>query len=167
MIVRGGNIDMSHPFIAENSKKQIVVFLVPAIVILVIAVFILFHNMGRFELFNFEIEGSIVVFIILISTSIAFIAVALHFYFQPRIAIAATDDEITFYKRNVTLGYRFEEIVKVLINTAWGSFDTYIYISVRQRKGFHFLVINSNKKKTEYIRFLESKGIKVIQYMYT
>jgi len=108
-------------------------------------------------------EGITFAITVLAVTGVLFIGVSLHLIFQPEIAIKASDKEIIFYKRNKTFKYSLDDIVKVQINVSSGSFDTYIYTKWKRRKGFHFLIINSSKKKNEYIKYFESKGIKVVQ----
>lgn len=88
---------------------------------------------------------------------------SIHLFFQPNVVIKIFDNKIYYYKRKSTYIFNIKEIKKIKINTNYGSFDTTVYTIDGVKKSFHFFIDHSNKKKREYIKYLRTKGIKVIE----
>ncbi|MDD4077996.1 MAG: hypothetical protein PHT03_08515 [Bacilli bacterium] len=145
----------NNEYIAINSKIQILFLVIPAIFLITSSIF--------FSISKLLGEIIVIYNIIMILISSILIIISINLFYQPNVAIKIIDEKIFFYKRNFTFFFNINEIKKIKINTNYGSFDTTVYTIDGKRKSFHFLIINSNKKKVEYIKYFKDKGIKVIE----
>lgn len=134
-------------FIAYNSKKQVLISGVLAFMLFILSGFLMV----------IRIEAAIIP----VLTGLFCVGFSLHYFFQPETAIRATDKEIFFYKGKKIFTYRIEDLSKVCINITTFSFDTRIYTKSEKKKGFHFLIVDSYRKRDEYIRYLKYRGVKV------
>lgn len=141
-------------FKAENFKKHTLVFIIPAVILLLVSISLIFVEMSN-------LDKILLITIFLVVSSILII-VAIYLIMQPKIAIETNRNSITFYKRKKPFTFDLNKINKVQINVNFGSFDTTIYTSDGKRKSFHFLIIDSNQKKEEYIGYFEYRKIKVV-----
>lgn len=142
-------------YIAINSKIQILFLFIPAIISLSLTIFLSISKLLG--------EMTPILYITLLPIGCILLIFSINLYYQPYAAIKIIDEYIYFFKRKKTFSMKVSEIKKIKINTNFGSFDTTVYTKDGNRKTFHFLIVNSNKKKIEYIKYFKSKDIKVIE----